>query len=325
MNALKISVIVPVYNVEKYIKRCVESILAQTVSDFELILVNDGSTDSTLEICQSYAHDDCRVSVLNKSRGGVSSARNLGLKIAKGDWIAFIDADDWIDNGYLEALLKNSLHSDFVISGFQYVLQQDGKLENSDVITASLSPMLSYDELFCLPHLMSTPWGKLFSASLIREHSLMFDEKMKMGEDTCFVCSYLCHTRNVCFTEYAGYKYLYGAVAELGVKYKMSTSDFVYHFTHIVGSLERVSQTFGISMDNSIENEKKFFFHLYIEILKHLGYGELNGYVKEMQHLGILQFLPQSMSPKKVFLLKTAHFCPLIFFALIRILKLLRT
>lgn len=273
--------------------------MAQTLTDFELILVNDGSTDSSLEICQSYAHNDYRVSALNKSQGGVSSARNLGLKKAKGEWIAFIDADDWIDNDYLEELLKNSLHTDMVISGFQYVLQQDGKLENSDVITPSLSSMLSYDELFCLPHLMSTPWCKLFKTSLIREHSLTFDEKMKMGEDTCFVCSYLCHARNVCFTDYAGYKYLYGAVAELGVKYKMSTSDFVYHFTHIVGSLERVSQTLGISMDNSIENEKKFFFHLYIEILKHLEYGELIEYRKQYGLVGVSKYMPKTLEHRK--------------------------
>ena len=92
----KISVIVPVYNVEKYLHRCVDSILAQTFNDFELLLIDDGSKDKSGAICDEYAAKDSRVRVFHKENGGVSSARNLGLENAKGDWIIFIDSDDWI-------------------------------------------------------------------------------------------------------------------------------------------------------------------------------------------------------------------------------------
>jgi len=101
----QISVIVPVYKVEQYIHRCIDSILSQSFTDFELILVDDGSPDNCGKICDEYAQKDSRIRVFHKSNGGVSSARNLGLDNAKGEWIAFIDSDDFVENEYLEELL----------------------------------------------------------------------------------------------------------------------------------------------------------------------------------------------------------------------------
>ncbi|MDR0422523.1 MAG: glycosyltransferase, partial [Proteiniphilum sp.] len=105
MNPM-ISVIVPVYNVEKYLRKCLESILAQTYTSFELLLVNDGSTDGSGQICDEYAQKDSRVQVFHQENKGVSRARNLGLERAKGKWVAFIDSDDWVDSTYLEHLLE---------------------------------------------------------------------------------------------------------------------------------------------------------------------------------------------------------------------------
>lgn len=101
----QISVIVPVYNAERYLHRCVDSILSQTFSNFELLLINDGSKDSSGAICDEYAAKDPRVRVFHKENGGVSSARNLGLDNACGEWIAFVDSDDWISENYLESML----------------------------------------------------------------------------------------------------------------------------------------------------------------------------------------------------------------------------
>ena len=109
----KISVIVPVYNVEKYLHRCVDSILAQTFTDFELLLINDGSKDSSGVICDEYAAKDSRVLVFHKENGGVSSARNMGLDNAKGEWISFVDSDDWVEKEYLETLYQDG-EFDFV-------------------------------------------------------------------------------------------------------------------------------------------------------------------------------------------------------------------
>ncbi len=101
----QISIIVPVYNIEKYFHRCVDSILSQTFTDFELLLINDGSNDNSGAICDEYAAKDARIRVFHKENGGVSSARNLGLDNAKGEWITFVDSDDYVKPDYLSNLL----------------------------------------------------------------------------------------------------------------------------------------------------------------------------------------------------------------------------
>ena len=102
-----VSVIVPVYKAEKWLHRCVDSILAQTMEDFEVLLIDDGSPDRSGEICDEYAAKDSRVWVFHKENGGVSSARNLGLDNAQGEWISFIDSDDWVEVDYLAGLTEN--------------------------------------------------------------------------------------------------------------------------------------------------------------------------------------------------------------------------
>ena len=120
-----ISVIVPVYKVEKYIHRCIDSILAQTFSDFELILVDDGSPDNCGRICDEYALKDNRIHVIHKENGGLSDARNAGIDWAfehsDSEWITFIDSDDWVHKKYLESLINGAINtnSDVVIGGYQ--------------------------------------------------------------------------------------------------------------------------------------------------------------------------------------------------------------
>ena len=116
----KISVIVPVYKVEKYLPECIESVLAQTFTDFELILVDDGSPDNSGKICDDYATRDSRIRVFHKENGGVSSARNLGLDNARGEWIGFVDPDDWIEPDMYEQmyLAGTENNADFVWCDF---------------------------------------------------------------------------------------------------------------------------------------------------------------------------------------------------------------
>ena len=118
-----VSIIVPVYNTEKFLHRCIDSILTQTYTDFELLLIDDGSKDSSGTICDEYAAKDVRVRVFHKENGGVSSARNMGLDNARGEWITFVDSDDWIDDNYLEALYGACIvsGSDIVFCGFRVV------------------------------------------------------------------------------------------------------------------------------------------------------------------------------------------------------------
>ena len=125
----KISVIVPVYNVEKFIKRCLDSIINQTTKDLEIILVNDGSTDNSGKICDEYAKLDNRITVIHKENGGISSARNIGLDVATGEWIAFVDSDDYIEKDMYEVLYKTAIEKNVDICAcfFKY-LTVDNKI-----------------------------------------------------------------------------------------------------------------------------------------------------------------------------------------------------
>ena len=118
-----ISVVVPVYNVEKYIDKCINSIINQTYKNLEIILVDDGSPDNCGKICDEYAKKDNRIKVTHKENGGVSSARNIGIKNATGDWLTFVDADDWIENNFVEQLLKigNQENAEIVLCGYNRV------------------------------------------------------------------------------------------------------------------------------------------------------------------------------------------------------------
>ena len=104
-----ISIIIPIYNVESYLRKCLDSIMEQSFSYFELLLINDGSTDSSGQICQEYVEKDDRIRYFEKENGGVSSARNFGIKHSRGEYITFIDSDDWVDSDYLEVLYTTLL------------------------------------------------------------------------------------------------------------------------------------------------------------------------------------------------------------------------
>lgn len=108
----KFSVIVPIYKVEKYVRKCIESILSQTYEDYELILVDDGSPDNCPSICDEYAEKDRRIIVIHKSNGGLVSARNIGVQTASGDYICYVDGDDWIQNNFLETIYNRGISQD---------------------------------------------------------------------------------------------------------------------------------------------------------------------------------------------------------------------
>lgn len=175
----KISVIVPVYNTEKYLRRCVDSILAQTFTDFELLLIDDGSTDSSGAICDEYAQKDSRVRVFHKENGGVSSARNLGLNKAKGEYIAFVDGDDWISSDMYESLLnkiKNE-EADIVYCDFFFVYAND-TLEYRNLNQSD-------DRISFIKKYMTTGWTSM--CNMLINRNLFFKWDLEFIENIC-VC-----------------------------------------------------------------------------------------------------------------------------------------
>lgn len=187
MNNPKISVIVPVYNGEKFMHRCIDNILAQTFTDFELIIVDDGSTDDTGAICDGHAGKDKRVRVFHKQNGGVSSARNLGLEMAVGDWIVFVDCDDTITDTYLEDLMQDGIPaSSLVVASYSNI----GRERHLDAGRYSRETMIQY----VMDHnilALSGPCAKLYNREVINANCIKFPVGVHMGEDGIFITKYL--------------------------------------------------------------------------------------------------------------------------------------
>lgn len=196
-----ISVIVPVYNVERYLHRCIDSILTQSYTDFELLLIDDGSPDGCGLICDEYAAKDSRVRVFHKENGGVSSARNLGLDNARGEWIAFIDSDDYVDVDYLKELIaiQKDTGSDLV-SILRIACPANECVTLSRNQFGLLFTQYKFEKL-------CPPWGKLFNRNLVSQYNLRFNHQVRLGEDVMFVLSYLLNVSKI--TLISSNKYIY--------------------------------------------------------------------------------------------------------------------
>ena len=185
----KISVIVPVYNTEKYLHRCVDSILAQTYTDFELLLINDGSTDSSGTICDEYAAKDLRVRVFHKENGGVSKARNWGIENAQGDFLFFLDSDDWLALDACDVLLHNMSNdnADCVICGFN---QTHGNIwaPPFNRVYDRIEDLQADFDFWLNTELLSSSVNKLYKKRLLRTP---FPEDMSFGEDLIFSLKYI--------------------------------------------------------------------------------------------------------------------------------------
>lgn len=205
----KISVIVPVYNTEKFIHRCVDSILAQTFTDFELLLIDDGSKDNSGAICDAYATRDSRISVFHKENGGVSSARNLGLDNAKGEWVTFCDSDDYVYSSWLENYdIKNyATKYDLICQAIDTdkpICQ--GTERTSYGITFDGKICDSIDDL-CKGHILGYLPIKALRLDIINRAKIRFDIRLKYKEDELFVLRYLQEGRNCICVNRTGYFY----------------------------------------------------------------------------------------------------------------------
>lgn len=194
MNNQKVSVIVPVYNVEKLLQRCFDSILAQTFTDFELLLIDDGSKDKSGEICDGYAAKDSRIRVFHKQNEGVSTARNLGIDKAQGEWIYFVDSDDIVlpsALGTFGSLIYSE--SELVMAGFYTSDENNTVREQRKMVSqCELSVIQALREMyaptdFCYQGYL---WCKLFKRKVILQNNLRFEETISFNEDRLFIVEY---------------------------------------------------------------------------------------------------------------------------------------
>lgn len=184
-----ISIIVPVYNAEKSIRRCINSVLAQLYKDWEIILVDDGSPDESGALCDAYVNSYSQIHVYHKENGGVGSARNLGLDKAKGDWVCFIDADDCIDENFIQDL--NNEKCLLVLQNWAYSNNAAQNVESYYSCVCKDENLNTFLSSYMNRYIMRTPWGKFFRRDIIEQHHIRFDERFRVGEDTLFVLQYL--------------------------------------------------------------------------------------------------------------------------------------
>lgn len=211
----KISIIVPVYKVEEYLPRCVESILAQTFSDFELLLIDDGSPDNCGAICDEYAETDDRVKALHIKNGGVSNARNIGIDAAIGNYISFVDSDDVICPQYYEAMLENADDADVVYCEYKKFTQECEfeRIKNCD------TQVYYGKDIFSNPSLsFFIVWNKIIKRELLQNHR--FSKEIKNAEDSLFAFDLLTKCNKVVYVKHKMYGYFIrqtGAVGSIDI------------------------------------------------------------------------------------------------------------
>lgn len=194
------SILIPAYNANRYIKRCLDSVISQNFVDYEVIIVNDGSQDNTLDICREYEKKYAKITVFDQSNHGIAYTRNVLLDKAQGDWIVFIDADDFITPDYLEEFntqIKNDIKTDVIICN--YSTSKNGLLiRNHNYCT---DPQKYYHYLLTKNYhkVTTTLWAKTFRRALIERYHLRFSNKFNMGEDLYFLVTFFYQTKNICF------------------------------------------------------------------------------------------------------------------------------
>ena len=207
-----ISVIVPIYNSESYLEQCIDSILNQTFQDFELLLIDDGSTDNSLQICLRYSQKDNRIHSYTQRGSGPSAARNRGLDYARGVYITFVDSDDYLNHDALE-ILYNAMREgayDLVRCSFQCVGLRSklNAKELPDMVAHSKHELAQIYYKNYESYLHANVWGKLYRTSIIKEHKIKFKENIHVCEDRIFNVEYAQYANTATLLKYIGYNYV---------------------------------------------------------------------------------------------------------------------
>lgn len=294
----KVSVIIPVYNAEKYISECIESLLGQTLQQCEFIFVNDGSSDRSRLIIEGYKNQDGRIKLINQENQGVSAARNKGLAAASGEYIGFVDADDRVEPSMFETLYAaaSAEHCDVVFSNYES--EQDGRstvsrchlpvnvvFDNADIQKNILPIYLKSDHL-------NSVCNKIYAANLIREQELQFPDRVALGEDGFFNMNVLCYSNSVKYIDYTGYYYR---------EVPGSATRNVVHKDYFARALEVYETKLPSAFESLLEQEMvqdlktiKFiravisYIHLYYMPATGLSFQQKYRYVKKMLDQSII-------------------------------------
>ncbi|MCD8292026.1 MAG: glycosyltransferase family 2 protein [Prevotella sp.] len=262
MISPKVSIIVPVYNSGASLRKCIGSILEQSYTNFELLLIDDGSTDSSSILCEEFASLDDRIRTFHKDNGGVSSARNMGLENAVGEWVAFVDSDDWLQKDYLSNLMR-CLDYPFIVGGFK----RFGEIVDESVPAGTYPVDIAQDlqkmwNASVSKFIFWYVWGKMFRHDLIRENGIAFQEKMKYNEDNCFILEYMSIIDSFLFVDRSEYMHLFEG--ERYRKYNMDFSTFKIHVEHQEKSFQKLENKTGHRYSLVRQNVHRRFFDCFI-------------------------------------------------------------
>ena len=288
---IKISVIIPVYNCEKSIKKCIESICQQSLEEIEIIFVNDGSTDNTSEIIKEYQKQDDRIVILEQKNSGPSIARNRGIKSAHGQYIGFVDSDDYIEKDMYELLYSaiNASKAEIGIcnyweeSGVGKVLSEtqndlpNGKvLDKEEIKEKILSSFVKEKNrgFFAL-------WNKIYSKEFLEKHMLQLDEKREHGEDWIFNIQAFDCAEKVVAVENILYHYVQINSNSLMRKYRENQIELLFSGREVLNTVLRKN---GISLDEE-EHYKKFFYTFYSYALKEIVHNKKNASERLREYL----------------------------------------
>lgn len=314
MDEKKVSIIIPVYNIEKYLSKCVESLIAQKYKNYEILLIDDGSTDKSGDIIDHYATVYPCVRAYHHSNRGVSYTRNRGIRESKGDYIAFIDGDDWVDSNYLSTMVAyiedNDL--DFAVCNYSFYDDQNKKIEEWPIYKEDCCT----DKICAAERLLTTscvPWNKIYKTEVIRE--CVFPEDIAIGEDTIFLMELLKYCQRIGFLSKSLLFYrqragsaMHGdvrpqlwdnirsgnAVYDIAMSYSSSLRDAAeYRFVENISNI-----LWKIKYRTDIKNIQKTYYKEFVEmkiaIRKRYRLGSKNCYIlkRKRQYLNIAYFSP---------------------------------
>lgn len=257
---IKVSVIVPIYNVERYLRKCIDSIINQSYRNLEIILVDDGSPDNCGKICDEYSTRDMRVKVIHKTNGGLSDARNAGMRIASGDYFAFVDSDDWIEPQMFERLVNNSIifEADISVGGVVDLLEEDNRyIPFKSTFDGKLTNYVLEKEDAMKKYFLGSwsAWDKIYKKSVFDG---IWYPKGEINEDEAIVLQLLDRCKNVCYTNEVFYNYVTRPKSSSITATAFSPKKIAW-YEHCKANLEFVKQKYPALTEYA---EKRYFSSL---------------------------------------------------------------
>jgi glycosyltransferase involved in cell wall biosynthesis len=285
-----VTIIIPIYGVELYLNQCIESILSQTYKNLQIILVNDGSRDKCGEICDYYATKDARIQIIHKQNEGLVNARKSGLEIAQGEFVTFVDGDDWVGKNFIYNMIQPALKYDvdLTVSGYirEFYGKEDKILPKSPTgyysyenLVKTIFPNAIYNGIFFQHGISTYVWNKLFRISKLKQFLKLIDKNIVMGEDAALTYPYLFDCKNIYITDEVDYYYRQrpNSIVKSVPNLKLEYSQLSLLFKHLKKNLEK-------NLNIEIQNQLKLYF--FAQILIRSG-GVINSDINTIPFLNI--------------------------------------